>query len=81
MADSFLSVSLRLLYTTLKGTHDNRGVGGLVHENADGTAKFSFLSLGRLCLLNLGGLILLSLGGLILLNTRLVGLGRMIGSV
>ena len=55
--------------------HDIRGVGGLVHENAEVTAKVSFLSSGGLGLLNLGGLILLSLGGLIPLNIILVGLG------
>ena len=52
----------------------------MVHENAEGTAKISLLSLGGLGLLNLGGLILLSLGRLILLNISLVGLGRLLGS-
>ena len=71
-ASSFLSVSLISLYAPLTGTHNNRGVGGLVCENAEITAKVSFLSLS--------GLILLSLGGLILLNISLVGLGRLLGS-
>ena len=77
---SFLSISLRLSYMTLTGTHDDSGFGGLVCKNAEGTAKVSFLSLGGLGLLNLGMLILLRLGGLILLNISLVGLGRLLGS-
>ena len=80
-AASFPSVSLKLSYAPLAGTHDNRRVGGLVRENAEGTEKVSFLSFGGLGLLNLGRLILLSLGGLILLNIILVGLGRLLGSV
>ena len=47
-AASFSFVSLRSSYAPLTGTHDIRGVGGLVHENAEGTAKVSFLSLGGL---------------------------------
>ena len=79
-AVSFPSVSLRLSYAPLTGTHDNRGVGGLVRKNAEGTAKVSFLSLGRLGLLNLGGLVLPSLEGIIMINISLVGLGRLLGS-
>ena len=79
-AASFPSMSLRLPYAPLTGTHDNRGVGGLVHENAEGTAKDIFLSLGGLGLLNLGGLILLILVGLILINIILLGLGHLLGS-
>ena len=52
----------------------------MVHENAEGTAKISLLSLGGLGLLNLGGLILLGLDGLILINIILVGLGHLLGS-
>ena len=60
-------------------TKKNRGVGGFVHENAEGTENVSLLSLDGISLLNLGRLILLRLGGLILLNTSLVGLGRLLG--
>ena len=79
-AASFLSVSLRLSYAPLTDTHYNRGVGGLVRKNVEGTAKVIFLSLGGLGLLNLGGLILLRLDGLILINIILVGLGHLLGS-
>ena len=80
-AASFLSVLLSSLYAPLTVTYNNRGVGGLVRENIEGTAKVSFLSLGRLGLLNLDGLILLSLGGLIRLNIILLGLGLLLGLV
>ena len=79
-AASFPSVSLRSSYSPLAGTHKNRGVGGLVRKNAEGTANVIFLSSDGLGLLNLGGIILISLGLLILLNIRLVGMGRLIGS-
>ena len=78
-AASFPSMSLRSSCAPFTGTNYNRGVGGLVRKNAEGTAKVSFLSLGRLGLMNLGGLILLSVGGLILLNISLVGLVRLLG--
>ena len=67
-AAPFPSVLLRSVCAPLTGTHDNRGVGGLVRENAEGTEKVNFLSLGGLGLLNLGRIVLLSLGGLILIN-------------
>ena len=79
-AASFPSVSLKLSYAPLAGTHDNRRVGGLVRENAEGTEKVSLLKLGGIGLLKLGGLILLSLGGIILLNISLVGLGSLLDS-
>ena len=79
-AASFPSVSLRSSYSPLAGTHKNRGVGGLVRKNVEGTAKVIFLSLSGLGLLNLGGLILLGLDGLILINIILVGLGHLLGS-
>ena len=44
-AASFLSVSLSSLYAPLTGLHDNRGFRGLVRENAEGTAKVTFLRL------------------------------------
>ena len=72
------SVSIRLSYVPLTGTHENRGVGGLVCKNAEGMEKVIFLSLGGLVLQNLGGLILLSLGWLIILTISLVGIGRML---
>ena len=78
---SLPSVSLRSSYTPLTGTHDNRGVRGLVRKNAEGTTKVSFLILGMLGLLNLGGLILLSLGGLILLKIILVWLVLLLGGL
>ena len=79
-AASFPSVFLRSLHAPLTDMHDNRGVGGLVHKNAEGMTKVSFLSLGGLILMNLGGLILLILGGLILLNISLVGLVHLLVS-
>ena len=79
-AVSFLYMSLRSSYVALTGRHNNREFGGLVRENAEGTEKFSFLSLGGIGLPNLGGIILLSLGGIILLNIRSLGLGRLLGS-
>ena len=74
------SVFLWSSYAHLTGTHDKKGVEGLVRENEEVTAKVSFLILGGLGLLNLGGIILLSLGRIILLNISLVGLGCLIGS-
>ena len=79
-AASLPSMLLRSLYKPLKGMHDNRGFRGLVHENEEGMAKVSFLSLGGLCLLNLGEIILFRLVRTILLNTILVGLSRLLGS-
>ena len=60
-AASFPSVSLFPSYAPLTSMHDNRGVGGMVRENLEGTAKVGFLSLGGLGLMNLVGLILPSL--------------------